>query len=183
MDWRLAEQVHGIQVLAPHQKGEADGLIGPKEQGGMGVWSSDCLPLAIATPEGWAGLAHSGWRGCAGGMPRNLVEALGEKVHSKPEQWKAFIGPSIHQDHYEVDELLLDAHHWPQSCLRPSRDGRHLLDLAGAVCEQWAALGLREVHRCDVCTYTAANLHSYRRSGKGPNQLTVLYPCPSPGPD
>lgn len=63
------------------------------------VMTADCLPILITNKAGTEVAAiHAGWQGLAAGVIENTLSAL----TSKPGDLIIWIGPSIHQENYEV---------------------------------------------------------------------------------
>ena len=154
---------------------EADALYSNERGFGLAVFGGDCPGLAICDGKGGFGLAHCGWRGTAKG----IVEALLSKMLAKQGDlgfYQAFVGPGISGDRYEVDELVLDAHSWPEQSLTHQQQGRAHLDLKEAIYCQLLNLGLlsEQISISSICTFKDPNLHSFRHSGKGVNQLLTL---------
>ena len=52
------------------------------------------------------GAAHSGWRGTVANITHEVVKLMKETYGSRPGDIHTFIGPSICQDCYEVDEAV-----------------------------------------------------------------------------
>jgi copper oxidase (laccase) domain-containing protein len=92
-----SRQVHGVE-LAFHDHGEvpveSDGhVIANPETVGL-VFGADCLPIAVAGPEG-AAILHCGRRGLEQGLALRGAAAVGATA--------AAIGPGIGPCCYEVD--------------------------------------------------------------------------------
>ncbi len=95
----------GKGILCSRDYADVDGML--TDQGGLVLvtFYADCVPLYFVDPVHRAiGLAHSGWRGTVGRMGARMVEAMGERFGSRPEELYAAIGPSICRDCYEVGE-------------------------------------------------------------------------------
>ena len=54
------------------------------------------------------GASHSGWRGTVADITHETVQLMNRTYGAKPEDIHAFIGPSICQDCYEVDESVAE---------------------------------------------------------------------------
>ncbi len=154
---------------------EADALYSNNKEIGLTVFGGDCPGLAICDGKAGFGMAHCGWRGTAKG----IVKALLSKMLAQQgdlSSYQAFIGPGISGDCYEVDELVLDAHPWPEQSLIHHHLGRAHLDLREAIYSQLCGLGMLrgQISRSSICTFQDHRLHSFRQSGKGINQLLTL---------
>ena len=91
----LAETI--LSEIAPN----ADASYTQKSDQVCVVMTADCLPILVTNKEGTEVAAiHAGWQGLAAGVIENTLSAL----TSEPESLLVWIGPSIHQPNYEVDE-------------------------------------------------------------------------------
>jgi YfiH family protein len=102
---RVYEEDAGKGVTRPLDYQDVDGLITDVTNIALVTSYADCVPLYFADKKQKAiGLAHSGWKGTAGGMGACMVEAMHREFGSRPENIVAAIGPSICRDCYEVSE-------------------------------------------------------------------------------
>ncbi len=107
-------QVHGVDVLhleAMHLEGERpkfDASISTKPGIGCAIQVADCLPVLFAAP-GAVGGAHAGWRGLAGGVLENTVRELCEAAGCEPSEVRAWMGPCIGPQQFEVGADVLQA--------------------------------------------------------------------------
>lgn len=112
-------QVHGSAVhtvLAPrepvceqtNQVPVADGAVTDLPGVVLAVLTADCLPVLLADTDGRVvAAAHAGWRGLAGGI---LEETVGAMLQRVPQATlRAWIGPAIHQNRYEVGDDVRSA--------------------------------------------------------------------------
>jgi YfiH family protein len=114
-------QVHGVRVHPVTREDrcrgaldpwsaipETDGLVSTRPGGFLLALSADCPLLAlVAPPDRGVLLAHSGWRGLAGGMPAAAVASLAAASGVHPREMLAFIGPAIGPCCYTVGEEVL----------------------------------------------------------------------------
>ena len=163
-------QVHGTavrRVVAPPEEpgdaaelpefdGQATALPGVAPM----VLVADCLPIAVAGP-GAVAMLHAGWRGLAGGIVAEGVEAMRELGAGAPFQ--AAIGPGAGPCCYDVGE---DVH---AAFADQGLDVRHErnLDLKAIAREQLRRAGVEVVHDVGLCTICAdpTLLFSHRRDG------------------
>ena len=160
----IARQVHGADVVrhdgplaenafaepGPHLA-EADGHV--TEGAGLGtlVFVADCLPVALAGPNG-VGVIHCGWRGLAAGIVARGVDAVG--AHS------AAIGPGIGACCYEVGGEVLAAF----ADLGEGIARGRMLDLAEVARRKLIAAGVERLEAADLCTSCNPELFfSHRR--------------------
>jgi hypothetical protein len=119
----IPQQTHGIgvAVVASESAGrgataleagipETDALVTDVPGLLLGVTIADCLPVFFYDPERPAiGIAHSGWRGAAGGIAERTLETMQAQFGTRPERCRAAIGPGIDGAGYEVCEKVYGA--------------------------------------------------------------------------
>jgi polyphenol oxidase len=160
-----ARQVHGAELAFHDAPGaetlEADGhvVVAPGVAGL--VYTADCLPVALAGPDG-AAILHCGWRGLAAGIVARGAAVVGA-TH-------AAIGPGIGPCCYEVGEEVLDAFADLGADVAKGR----ALDLPEVARRLLAEAGVGEVDSADLCTRCEESLFfSHRRDG-GPGRQAGL---------
>ncbi len=168
----FAAAVHGAEVALIDRPGTVaagcDALI--TEQPGLPLFATfaDCFPIVLFDPgRPAAALVHAGWRGTAAGVVTNTVRALEREFGSRPAGLLAGIGPGICGRCYEVGAEV--AERFPDDVVRPSANGRFLLDLAAANHRALVEAGVIEsnVFRHGACTLEDERLPSHRRDGDG----------------
>jgi polyphenol oxidase len=167
--------------------GEADGhvLCGP----GLAalVFTADCLPVALAGPDG-AAMLHCGWRGLAAGIIAAGAEAVGATA--------AAIGPGIGPCCYEVGPDVLSAFaplgdgiatpavaEERGSRAGDDRSARRQLDLAEAARRLLLAAGVERIEAAGLCTSCEPELFfSHRRdAGRTGRQGNLAWIEPGEG--
>jgi YfiH family protein len=122
------------------------------------VFVADCLPLLLAA-EGAVAAVHAGWRGLAGGVVGEGVQALRDVGGRGPVH--ALIGPGARGCCYEVGEEVHAAFAGDGA-----RVGDRNLDLALVARRRLEAAGVTEVHDLGLCTMCHPELFfSHRRDG------------------
>jgi polyphenol oxidase len=162
----MGRQVHGA-MLARHETQQqprvyADLMKSPDEVDAQAtanrdltplVMVADCLPLAMVGPGGVV-MAHCGWRGLAGGIVAEAVEAVQAEA--------AAIGPGIGPCCYEVGEEVLAAFEELDGVAR----GR-MLDLTAVATALLARAGITYRESAGLCTSCNPELfYSHRRDGE-----------------
>ncbi len=177
-----AKQIHSLRALAAQAGacGEGDALFTAEEGLALSVITADCVPVLLAAPDRLAAV-HAGWRGIAGNIVAETLTAAG----GRPEDWTAWIGPSIGPCCYEVGEDVaaqVVAASAPEVSI-PGPAGKPHLDLYEAVRRQLEAAGVREVRVIRACTRCdGERLWSYRREGKGAGRnMGFIWRKRSPG--
>jgi YfiH family protein len=124
------------------------------------VMTADCLPVAVAGP-GAVAMLHAGWRGLAGGILAEGVDAVRELGAVGPLQ--GAIGPGAGPCCYEVGD---DIHAVFAQQDLDIRRGRNL-DLKAIAREQLRRAGVEVVHDVELCTICGdpTLLFSHRRDG------------------
>jgi len=177
----IPNQVHGNRVAVVKSSangsaislpGEADALVTQVPGALLGITVADCLPVLLYDSENHAvGLAHSGWRGTAGRIVPNTLNAMQNEFGTDPRHVVAAVGPGICGRCYEVgDEVreALLAVNAPRDSLRPSQNGRWMLDLTTIVECQARESGIRESALSVAPCCTACHNHlfySHRKEG------------------
>ena len=164
-------QVHGITVVnadgtqAAGVEPEADAAIARGRGRVCAILIADCMPVLLASESGEViGLAHAGWRGLAAGV----IEATLQAMDVAPRRVKAWLGPAIGPQVYEVgDEVhtaFLERDGASQSAFSPARQGHWLLDLYAVARQRLARTGVAQVFGGTFCTYSdRERFFSFRR--------------------
>lgn len=178
---RWLRQVHGTQVVGPEdwQPGiEADAAWTDRPGQVLAVLTADCLPVLLACSDGQVVAAiHAGWRGLASGILAATVAELPVAAGSL----RAWIGASISQAHYEVDDIvkaaLVDAAPGAARCFRASRPGHWLADLKGVAISALNNAGVTDVTDASLCTASDPDrFYSHRRDqARTGRQATLIW--------
>lgn len=162
-------QVHGADVATVTEAGHTpqhDGLVTDRRGLVLGVLVADCGAVLLADAEaGVIGACHAGWRGAVAGIPRATVERM-QALGAEPERMRAYVGPCIGPEEFEVGEEVaaqFDAAHVRR---RPEWPKPHV-DLSAAIAAQLEEAGLRPEHiEIEGCsTFDTARFYSYRAEG------------------
>ena len=163
-------QVHGTKVrrvvVAPVDP--ADGVELPECDGQATalpnvapmVMTADCLPVAVAG-RGAVAMLHAGWRGLAGGILAEGIDAVREL--GADGRLEAAIGPGAGPCCYEVGEDVHAAFADQELDIRRGRN----LDLKAIAREQLDRVGVEVVHDMGLCSICGdpTLLFSHRRDG------------------
>lgn len=85
---------------------EADALVTKIPHLVIGVITADCVPVLLHDSKNKVIAAvHAGWRGAFSDIIKNTINEM-KKIGAIAESIQAFVGPSIKQESYEVDELF-----------------------------------------------------------------------------
>ncbi len=146
-----------VQAVFPEADGQATALRGLAPM----VLVADCLPVAIAG-SGAVAMLHCGWRGLAGGVVEEGVNAVRELGDDGP--LSAAIGPGAGPCCYEVGEEV----HAAFADLDPLVHVGRNLDLKAVALAQLTRAGVGEIHDVRICTICAdPSLFFSHRRDKG----------------
>lgn len=172
--WTCLRQVHGARVVTVDEPGactgeEADAAVTTVPGAPLAVFTADCAPIALASPEGVAGAVHAGWRGLAAGV---VEAAVAEMRRLGATTVEAALGPCIHAECYEFDDVA----RWFAAELHGiTREGRPALDLPAAVRAAVGRAGAELVHDEGVCTACSPDHFSFRARGDSGRQAMVVW--------
>lgn len=167
-------QVHGNTVCEVdtdwgNDRPKADGMVTCTPGIILGILTADCTPVLFADPDaGVVGAAHAGWKGALCGVLENTIATM-ETLGAKRENTIAMIGPTIHQQSYEVSKafrdnfLTNDAAY--EQFFATGRDSEHCqFNLPAFVAYRLKNAQVASVKDTNVDTYTSEAHFSYRRT-------------------
>ena len=174
------EQVHGIDVV--RHPGDAaavraDASVAFEPGRVCAVMTADCLPVVLTDRGGTrVGVAHAGWRGLLDGVVESTIAALGVP----PAQLRAWLGPAIGPDAFEVGDEVRAAFAARNPAagefFRPNERNRHLADLYGIARLLLATAGVSSVHGGGWCTHRESKrFFSFRRDGVTGRMATLAW--------
>lgn len=182
----LSKQVHETSVRLCTEADAGKGLLRPRDYQAdalisntpglaLTVFSADCGLVLLYDPIHEAvGALHAGWRGCAGGIVQNTVQAMNTAFGSRPEDLLAAIGPCIGKCCFETDSDVPDAMRRALGTdaapfLEAKEGNKWQVDLGGLNRLWLLHSGLREEHLQDsgLCTACHPELFwSHRKMGE-----------------
>jgi YfiH family protein len=171
-DWVVGQQVHGRQValVSNEDRGrgatpasspiaETDALVTNVQGITLAVMAADCVPVLFFDPvRGAIGAAHSGWKGTVAHISAEVILAMQEHFGTNPGDVEVWLGPSIRQCCYEVDDRVAEpiGHEFGLSHLikRFYHPNKYLLNLQSCIRSDLQNSGVRAVHIHDtgLCT-------------------------------
>jgi len=157
----INRQVHGDRLVfhgeAPGDPAEADGHVLTVPGSAALVFAADCLPVALAGPDGLA-LLHCGWRGLDAGILARGAAAVGA-TH-------AAIGPGIGPCCYEVGDEV-------PAAFAPLGDGiaaGRMLDLPEVARRLLREAGVEQIESAGLCTCCDPERFFSHRRDAGPGR-------------
>lgn len=173
-DVSLLNQVHGAEVYVvkegdPDPRGkDGDAILTNRPGLAIGVKTADCVPVLLLAPDkDVIGALHCGWKSTVKGIVKRTIEFLEEDFKVWSEDLLVSIGPSIHQECFEVDEETMQcfADLNLSSCIQP-HGGKWQVDLPRAVKELFSEEGVPDssMEMSELCTHCRGDLlFSFRR--------------------
>ena len=165
------EQVHSTQhyLIQPTHSAipKADASISRFAGQACVVMTADCLPLLLCAENGQEVAAiHAGWRGLLNGVIEQTIAAM----QTQPEQLRAWLGPCIGPNAFEVGEEVFHSFiaQNPLSApfFKPHGPSKWLAHLHGLAQQRLAGLGVTHIQSDTRCTFSCSNhFYSYRRDG------------------
>jgi YfiH family protein len=164
------KQVHSPDVVEadPAQLPTADASWSDTTGIACSVLTADCLPALFCDRAGSrVAAAHAGWRGLAGGVLENTLDALAVE----PAEVLVWLGPAIGPQAFEVGpevrEAFLAQHRQAEQAFLPSRNaGKFMADIYALARIRLAARGVTAVYGGGFCTVSDARFFSYRRAAR-----------------
>ncbi len=201
----MADQVHSDRVFVVGRADEGKGaltLSSPLGEGDalctrevdlpLSVLVADCAAVYLYDPcTKVIGLAHSGWRGTAMNISRNLIQTMNQEFGTQPADLYAWVSPCIGGNAFEVGPEVVEEFEvkLPESIRQPgwktqSDKNTFLLNLRFLIQRQLeqAGLPLEQLEISPACTFQDDQYYSYRREGRPVGHMMGLL-CRRPGPD
>lgn len=162
----FAVQIHKTDVQVIEQAGiydNTDSMVTSTSGMALAIQVADCAAVLLGDPENKViGAAHAGWRGAAGGVLINTIQAM-KKLGARSDQIKAFISPCISLKNFEVgDEVAAE---FPDQFVDRTHFKKPHVDLKGFLKWQLKEEGIEEPNILvnEHCTKDNENYYSYRR--------------------
>jgi hypothetical protein len=177
--WFWVRQVHGTDVVEVQPPDNdvgrpADALITTRRDIALAIFTADCAPIALASPEGVIGAVHAGWRGVAGGV---IDAAVARLRRLGATQIVAALGPCIHAGCYEFSpaDLNMVVDRLGPNVASVTTAGRPALDLPAAVRTSLGALGVELVADDETCTACSPAHFSHRARRDAGRQAALVW--------
>jgi YfiH family protein len=177
--WSWVSQVHGAAVVVVREPGDgggvqADALVSDHPASCLAVFTADCAPIALASPEGVLGAVHAGWRGLMAGVVGSAAGAMRTLGASRIE---AALGPCIHPECYEFSPGDLDraAARFGPTVRGATATGWPALDLPETVKVSLRAADVELVADEEICTACSPRHFSYRARGERERMALVVW--------
>lgn len=173
-------QVHGRHVAVvdgsrPVAGAAGDALVTASPAVAVAVFTADCAPLALGSPEGVVAAVHAGWAGLVAGV---VEEAVATMRRLGAGRVVAALGPCIRAECYAFadDDLDRVAARLGPGVRAVTAAGTPALDLAAGVAAALDGAGAELVHDEAVCTACAGDTcFSHRARGEVERQAMVVW--------
>ncbi len=176
----FVNQIHSNQVLviddakkihAQKNLPKADAIITNISGLAIAIITADCAPIVLKDEKAKiAAIIHAGWRGAKADIIKNAVlkmQGLGANVN----EIKAFVGPMIHQESYQVstefyDDFLCEDKSFARFFIKDfSQNDKFLFDLVAFVEEKLRQSGVLSIENVEIDTYeNYQKFASYRKN-------------------
>jgi len=173
------QQVHGGEVALvdrPQTVSGHDGLVTPSRRLLLGCVAADCALVLLADARARVvGACHAGWRGAVANIAGETVRRMVEHG-ATATNIKAFIGPSICLESFEVGEEVAEQFDAKHVSRRPDWPKPHV-DLRGALHAQLLNVGVSPeyLETSTGCTLLEEDrFHSHRRDGAAAGRMMGL---------
>jgi YfiH family protein len=177
--WSWLRQVHGADIVrvddGPVEGLSADALISHgAHRGALAIFTADCGPVALASPEGLFGAVHAGWKGLRAGVVQAAVSALRD---AGAGDLTAVIGPCIHPECYEFSpaDLSAMAEIFGPGVSGRTATGQPALDLPKTIRLALESAGIAAVVDLSVCTSCSPAHWSHRARQDPERQALVMW--------
>lgn len=185
----FVQQVHGTHVVEVDAGAscletplaEGDAMVTSADGPALAIQVADCQAVLVHDPRtGARGAAHAGWRGAEARIALRLLEAMGQRFGTQPEDCVVFLSPCIGPCCYhippQVEHPLKRDGAPARYLLKPHGDG-HALDLTSENAAQLEGAGVRResIVRAELCTSCRPDLfYSHVRDGARTGRMWVI---------
>jgi hypothetical protein len=179
LPWTWLTQVHGAEVAVVGSPGAAAGQVADAAAtsapgAALAIFTADCAPVTLASPEGVIGAAHAGWRGLVAGVIEDTVATMRRLGASSVT---AALGPCIHAECYPFGSEDLDAAatRLGSAVRAETGDGHPALDIPQAVRAALERAGAELSVDAGICTSCSPEHWSWRARQDRQRQATVVW--------
>ncbi len=173
------QQEHTTQVVTQAPAGcSADAALANSNAFTCAVLTADCLPVFFCTKDATqVAVAHAGWRGLAGGILENTVQAMQEDPANILAWLGPAIGPRVFEVGPEVRQAFLTGNPEAATAFVPSpyRLKHYMADLYRLATQRLNKVGVTAVYGGGFCTLSDSDrFYSYRRDGQLTGRMASL---------
>lgn len=149
----------------------ADAMATKKTGVILGILAADCVPLLLFDDKACIiGAAHLGWRGAQAGLVKSALATM-QQLGADLSYIKAVIGPAIAQHSYEVgpefhESFLADNKFNDKHFIAIPNKQKFLFDLTGYIEANLNDMGINQIDKINVDTFTSTDLFFSSRQAK-----------------
>ena len=175
----------GIGIYKPRDMQSVDALTTNERGVTLVTYYADCTPIFFVDIKNKAiALAHAGWRGTAGRIAEEVVNAMKDSYGTDPSELVCAVGPAISKCCYEVDESCCQ--HFKamddlntEAFIFPKDGGKYMLDLLEVNRQILIKSGVRNenITVSDLCTCCNSELLWSHRATKGKRGGMAAFMC------
>lgn len=141
-----------------------DGVVTRDDKFILGITTADCLPIIFIDYQNKViGICHAGWRGLKRDIIENTINKM-LQIGSKKSNIRAFIGPCIRKNSYEVSREFINGMKFKVKGLWTKKDDKYYFDLPKLAKRKLNGLGISEIVDSKIDTFKNIKYFSYRRS-------------------
>jgi YfiH family protein len=141
-----------------------DGCFTRKDQLMLVTKTADCVPIILWNEKaGMVAVLHSGWKGFLAGIIDSLSALSYDDHPAFGENFKAFLGPHLRVENFEVRQDFVDALPSDKKHLLEEANGKLCFNLTKGVLEELNKMHITDIEDCGIDTYTDPNYFSYRQ--------------------
>ena len=141
-----------------------DGVVTRDDKFILGITTADCLPIIFIDYQNKViGICHAGWRGLKRDIIENTINKM-LQIGSIKSNIRAFIGPCIRKNSYEVSREFINGMKFKDKGLWTKKDDKYYFDLPKLAKRKLNSLGISEIVDSKIDTFKNIKYFSYRRS-------------------
>lgn len=176
----------GMGVTRDRDFTDIDGLITNEKNLCLVTSFADCVPVYFVDEKNHCiGASHSGWRGTVANITEETLKRMKEEYGTNPKDVYAFIGPSICQDCYEVDDVVYNEFRekYSEAEMRDmfvvKDNGKYQLSLWMANYYNMINSGIKSenIGITDLCTCCNSDILFSHRASKGKRGVLCGFMC------
>ncbi len=126
--------------------------------------TADCVPIILWNEKAhMIAVLHSGWKGFLAGIIDSLSGLSYDDHPAYGADFKAFIGPHLRVENFEVRQDFIDALPEEKKYLLEEKDGKYFFNLTKGVFDELHTLHITDIEDCEIDSYSDPRYFSYRQ--------------------
>jgi YfiH family protein len=141
-----------------------DGCFTRKKNLMLVTKTADCVPIILWNEKaGMVAVLHSGWKGFLAGIIDSLSSLSYDDHPAFGEDFKAFLGPHLRVNNFEVRQDFIDELPEEKLHLLEKHGDKQCFNLTQGVVEELNKMHITDIEDCGINTYTDPKYFSYRQ--------------------